>query len=555
MRVSLLGKSVSIPLTLLILLIAIILAQAQIREQLQVQEEFKIDILWVVKSNPSDYDDQVVGICKNNDRIYLVGSINSSSIQLGTFKGRVEAYSEKAELLGYIEFKGLPTTCTIFSSSLVVAVSNITMVGLTVDLKALLMISSLDLARVEFKDLEWVMGTPTSLITDKSYLYVTGSEVRLAELASIIRVDKLDSNFKKISTFTSQTPEMGVILLPADSELEPKKGYLWIVGGRLEMLTGRARWIIEVINTSDMSSVKSLTTDIEGVASSITFDGKDYVYIVGSLASAPAGELRGSAIAKLDIEGSIVKVIKIENVNLTDVVYAQGYLLVAGSEMTEDYERSTLYIFDENLNLIAKRYLDMGAYNSYAYKIVINGDIAFITGSDYEPGNLQYTLYAVRIQPPITPVTPTITTVTTTITTTITETITTTIDRILTTTTTTIQTITQTKTHTITTTQIITTTMIVERVITMYSTTTTTETIRETVREILITTTTITKLTTETLRVTEVTTIRETRITTSPLTITEVKIEREARMNTTIVAFIIGFTVALLVTRFLLRRV
>jgi uncharacterized secreted protein with C-terminal beta-propeller domain len=70
----------------------------------------------------------------------------------------------------------------------------------------------------------------------------------------------------------------------------------------------------------------------------------------------------------------------------------QGYLVVVGWEEYGGYVRSTIYVLDRELSMLVKRHLDEKAYDSYAYGILLVGDVAYIVGFDREPGDLQWVL-------------------------------------------------------------------------------------------------------------------------------------------------------------------
>jgi ElaB/YqjD/DUF883 family membrane-anchored ribosome-binding protein len=514
------------------------------------QEGFVIEVLHITKSNPTRNDDRAMWVCEDNGMVYLVGLINFTRGDPRAFKGRVEAWLNGVELKGHINIDGQPGGCAVFSSHLVIPFTNITLMGFLADLKAKLMVSKLDLSNYTIKDLEWVQGAPISAVTDGEYLYVGGIE-GLQEIA--VRVDKFDRDFNRVAVYRSKV-EPGYVI-PNKLGLEPTEGYLWIVGVRIDLssIPPVLRWFIDIVDPRDMSSVKSLTLDVEGSALSITFDGEGNAYIVGLTLP------MGSAVVKLGSDGSILKVARFDNTFMEDIAYMQGYLVVVGWEAYGDYARSTIYVLDSDLNMLIKRHLNEEAYDSYAFEILLVGDVAYIAGDDEEPGDLQWVLYVVRLQPPPppppTPVPPTVTvteTVTVTLTTTVTQTTTVT----TTATTTIVKLITTTLTQTTTTTttevrtEVRTLTQTIERTITQTVTTTQylTTTIREVLREILRVTETKTEVTT----VRE--TVREVQTLTSTITSFETVKEEALRADVTIAAFIAGLLIALALSRLLLRR-
>jgi ElaB/YqjD/DUF883 family membrane-anchored ribosome-binding protein len=437
-----------------------------------------------------------------------------------------------------------------WSSRAISTFTNITLTGPLADLKAKLMVSKLDLSNYTIKDLEWVQGAPISAITDGEYLYVGGIE-GLQEIT--VRVDKFDRDFNRVAVYRSKV-EPGYVI-PNELGLEPTEGYLWIVGVRIDLSSSppTLRWFIDIVDPRDMSSVKSLTLDVEGSASSITFDGEGNAYIVGLTLP------MGSAVVKLGSDGSILKVARFDNTFMEDIAYMQGYLVVVGWEAYGGYARSTIYVLDSDLNMLVKRHLNEEAYDSYAFGILLVGDVAYIAGDDGEPGDSQWVLYVVRLQPPPppppTPVPPTVTvteTVTVTLTTTVTQTTTvtttatTTIVRLITTT------LTQTTTTTTTEvrTEVRTLTQTIER--TIAQTTTTTQYLTTTVREVLRETLRVTETKTEVATVRE--TVREVQTLTSTVTSFETVKEEALRADITIAAFIAGLLIALVVSRLLLRR-
>jgi hypothetical protein len=522
----------------------------------QSQEEFVIEVLHITKSNPTRNDDLAAWVCEDNGMVYLVGLINFTMEDPRTAKGRVEAWLNGVEFKGHINIDGQPGGCAVFSSHLVIPFTNITIIGFLADLKAKLMVSKLDLSNYTIKDLEWVQGDPNSAITDGEYLYVGGIENRPQEITA--RVDKFDRDFNRVAMYRSKV-EPEYVILPSKLGLEPTKGYLWIVGVMINFSSSPPipRWFIDIVDPRDMSPVKSLTLDVEGSASSITFDGEGNAYVVG-----PARlqtNSAGGAVAKLGSDGSILKVARFNNTIIVGVAYMQGYLVAVGWEEYGGYERSTIYVLDRDLNMLVKRHLDEGAYNSHAYGILLVGDVAYIAGFDEEPGDSQWVLYVVRLQlrlqppppPPPTPVPPTVTvtetvtvtrTTTVTQTTTVTTTATTTIVRLITTT--------LTQTTTTTTTEVRTLTQTIERTIAQTVTTTQylTTTVREVLREILRVTETKTEVTT----VRE--TVREVQTLTSTVTSFETVKEEALRADVTIAAFIAGLLIALALSRLLLRR-
>ncbi|MDT7866139.1 MAG: hypothetical protein RRE21_04335 [Desulfurococcales archaeon] len=515
---------------------------------IQSQEGFVLEVLHITKSNPTRNDDQAMWVCEDNGMVYLVGLINITMGDPRAFKGRVEAWLNGVELKGYINIDGRPGSCAIFSSHLVIPFTNITLIGFLADLKAKLMISKLDLSNYTIRDLEWVQGNPTSTITDGEYLYVGGIENRPQEITA--RVDKFERDFNRVAVFRSKV-ESGYVILPSELGLEPTKGYLWIVGVKIDFssLPPVPRWFIDIVDPRDMSSVKNLTLDVEGSASSIAFDGEGNAYIVGLALP------RGSAVVKLGSDGSVLKVARFDNTFMEDIVYMQGYLVVVGWEERGGYARSTIYVLDRDLNMLVKRHLDEKAYNSHAYGILLVGDVAYIAGFDQEPGDSQWVLYVVRLQPPPlpppTPVPPTVTvtqTVTATLTTTVTQTTTatTTIVRLIT--------VTSTQTTTTTTTEVRTLTQTVERTVTQ--TTTATQFLTTTVREVVRETLRVTETRTEVTTVRE--TVREVKTLTSTMTSFETLVktikEETLRADVTIAAFIAGLLIALIVSRLLLRR-
>jgi hypothetical protein len=410
------------------------------------------------------------------------------------------------------------------------------------------MVSKLDLSNYTIRDLEWVRGDPNSAITDGEYLYVGGIENRPQEITA--RVDKFDRDFNRVAMYRSKV-EPEYVILPSKLGLEPTKGYLWIVGVMINFSSSPPipRWFIDIVDPRDMSPVKSFTLDVEGSASSITFDGEGNAYVVG-----PARlqtNSAGGAVAKLSSDGSILKVARFNNTIIVGVAYTQGYLVAVGWEEYGGYARSTIYVLDRDLNMLVKRYLDEGAYNSHAYGILLVGDVAYIAGYDQEPGDSQWVLYVVRLQPPPppppTPVPPTVTvtqTVTVTRTTTVTQTTTatTTIVRLVT--------VTLTQTTTTTTTEVRTLTQTIER--TIAQTVTTTQYLTTTVREVLRETLRVTETRTEVTTVRE--TVREVQTLTSTVTSFETVKEEALRADVTIAAFIAGLLIALVVSRLLLRR-
>jgi len=514
---------------------------------IQSQEGFVIEVLHITKSNPTRNDDQAMWVCENNGMVYLVGLINITMWDPRTAKGRVEAWLNGVELKSHINIDGQPGGCAVFSSHLVIPFTNITPIGFLADLKAKLMISKLDLSNYTIRDLEWVQGSPISAITDGEYLYVGGIE-GLLEIT--VRVDKLDRDFNRVAVFRSKV-EPGYVILPNMLGLEPTEGYLWIVGVKTDLssIPPVLRWFIDIVDPRDMSSVKSLTLDVEGSASSIAFDGEGNAYVVGLALP------RGSAVVKLGSDGSILKVARFDNTFMGDIAYMQGYLVVVGWEERGGYARSTIYVLDRELSMLVKRHLDEKAYDSYAYGILLVGDVAYIAGFDREPGDSQWVLYVVRLQPPLppppTPVPPAVTvteTVTATLTTTVTQTttVTTTIVRLIT--------VTSTQTTTTTTTEVRTLTQTVERTVTQTTTATQflTTTVREVVRETLRVTETRTEVTTVRETVREVQTLTST--VTSFETLVKTVKEEALRADVTIAAFIAGLLIALVVSRLLLRR-
>ena len=514
---------------------------------IQSQEGFVIEVLHITKSNPTRNDDQAMWVCENNGMVYLVGLINITMWDPRTAKGRVEAWLNGVELKSHINIDGQPGGCAVFSSHLVIPFTNITPIGFLADLKAKLMISKLDLSNYAIRDLEWVQGSPISAITDGEYLYVGGIE-GLLEIT--VRVDKFDRDFNRVAVFRSKV-EPGYVILPNMLGLEPTEGYLWIVGVKTDLssIPPVLRWFIDIVDPRDMSSVKSLTLDVEGSASSIAFDGEGNAYVVGLALP------RGSAVVKLGSDGSILKVARFDNTFMGDIAYMQGYLVVVGWEVYDGYARSTIYVLDRELSMLVKRHLDEKAYDSYAYGILLVGDVAYIAGFDREPGDSQWVLYVVRLQPPLppppTPVPPAVTvteTVTATLTTTVTQTttVTTTIVRLIT--------VTSTQTTTTTTTEVRTLTQTVERTVTQTTTATQflTTTVREVVRETLRVTETRTEVTTVRETVREVQTL--TSMVTSFETLVKTVKEETLRADVTIAAFIAGLLIALVVSRLLLRR-
>jgi len=514
---------------------------------IQSQEGFVLEVLHITKSNPTRNDDQAMWVCENNGMVYLVGLINITMGDPRAFKGRVEAWLNGVELKGHINIDGQPGGCAIFSSHLVIPFTNITLTGLLADLKAKLMISKLDLSNYTIRDLEWVQGSPISAITDGEYLYVGGIE-GLLEIT--VRVDKFDRDFNRVAVFRSKV-EPGYVILPNKLGLEPTKGYLWIVGVKIDLssIPPVLRWFIDIVDPRDMSSVKSLTLDVEGSASSIAVDGEGNAYVVGLALP------MGSAVVKLGSDGSILRVARFDNTFMGDIVYMQGYLVVVGWEEYGGYVRSTIYVLDSDLSMLVKRHLDEKAYDSYAFGILLVGDVAYIAGFDREPGDSQWVLYVVRLQPPPppppTPVPPTVTvteTVTATLTTTVTQTTTatTTIVRLVT--------VTSTQTTTTTTTEVRTLTQTVERTVTQ--TTTATQFLTTTVREVVRETLRVTETRTEVTTVRE--TVREVQTLTSTVTSFETLVktirEETLRVDVTIAAFIAGLLIALIVSRLLLRR-
>jgi hypothetical protein len=514
---------------------------------IQSQEGFVIEVLHITKSNPTRNDDQAMWVCENNGMVYLVGLINITMGDPRAAKGRVEAWLNGVELKSHINIDGQPGGCAVFSSHLVIPFTNITPIGFLADLKAKLMISKLDLSNYAIRDLEWVQGSPISAITDGEYLYVGGIE-GLLEIT--VRVDKFDRDFNRVAVFRSKV-EPGYVILPNMLGLEPTEGYLWIVGVKTDLssIPPVLRWFIDIVDPRDMSSVKSLTLDVEGSASSIAFDGEGNAYVVGLALP------RGSAVVKLGSDGSILKVARFDNTFMGDIAYMQGYLVVVGWEEYGGYARSTIYVLDRELSMLVKRHLDEKAYDSYAYGILLVGDVAYIAGFDREPGDSQWVLYVVRLQPPPppppTPVPPAVTvteTVTATLTTTVTQTttVTTTIVRLIT--------VTSTQTTTTTTTEVRTLTQTVERTVTQTTTATQflTTTVREVVRETLRVTETRTEVTTVRETVREVQTL--TSMVTSFETLVKTVKEETLRADVTIAAFIAGLLIALVVSRLLLRR-
>jgi hypothetical protein len=363
-------------------------------------------------------------------------------------------------------------------------------------------------------------------------------------------VDKFDRDFNRVAVFRSKV-EPGYFTLPNNLGLEPTKGYLWIVGVKTDLssIPPVIRWFIDIVDPRDMSSVKSLTLDVEGSASSIAFDGEGNAYVVGLALP------RGSAVVKLGSDGSILKVARFDNTFIGDIAYMQGYLVVVGGEEYGGYVRSTIYVLDRELSMLVKRHLDEKAYDSYAHGILLVGDVAHIVGFDREPGDSQWVLYVVRLQPPPppppTPVPPTVTvteTVTATLTTTVTQTttVTTTIVRLTT--------VTLTQTTTTTTTEVRTLTQTVERIVTQ--TTTATQFLTTTVREVVRETLRVTETRTEVTTVRE--TMREVQTLTSTVTSFETLVktirEEALRADVTIAAFIAGLLIALVVSRLLLGR-
>jgi hypothetical protein len=513
---------------------------------IQSQEGFVLEVLHITKSNPTRNDDQAMWVCEDNGMVYLVGFINITR-DFQTARGRVEAWLNGVELKSHINIDGHPSGCAIFSSHLVIPFTNITLTGLLADLKAKLMISKLDLSNYTIRDLEWVQGNPSSAITDGEYLYVGGIEIRPLEI--IARVDKFDRDFNRVVVFRPKV-EPGYAIQLGGLGLEPTKGYLWIVGAKIDLSSLALRWFISIVDPRDMSSVKNLTLDVEGFASSIAFDDEGNAYVVG-LTRLQTGFV-GSAVVKLSSDGSILKVARFNDTItvIRDVAYTQGYLVAVGEEYG-GYVRSTIYVLDRDLNMLVKRHLDEKAYDSYAYGILLVGDVAYIAGFDREPGDSQWVLYIVRLQPPPppppTPVPPTVTvteTVTVTLTTTVTQTttVTTTIVRPVT--------VTLTQTTTTTTTEVRTLTQTVERIVTQ--TTTATQFLTTTVREVVRETLRVTETRTEVTTVRE--TVREVQTLTSTVTSFETVKEEALRVDVTIAAFIAGLLIALVVSRLLLRR-
>ena len=525
---------------------------------IQSQEGFVLEVLHITKSNPTRNDDQAIWVCENNGMVYLVGLINITIGDPRASKGRVEAWLNGVELKGHINIDGLPGGCAVFSSHLVIPFINITPIGFLADLKAKLMISKLDLSNYTIRDLEWVQGSPISAITDGEYLYVGGIE---GPLEITVRADKFDRDFNRVAVFRSKV-EPGYVILPNMLGLEPTEGYLWIVGIKTDLssIPPVLRWFIDIVDSRDMSFVKNLTLDVEGSASSIAFDGEGNAYIVGLALP------RGSAVVKLGSDGSVLKVARFDNTFMGDIAYMQGYLVVVGGEEHGGYVRSTIYVLDRDLNMLVKRHLDEKAYDSYAYGILLVGDVAYIAGFDREPGDSQWVLYVVRLQPPPppppTPVPPTITVTptpvppTVTVTETVTATLTTTVTQTTTATTTVVRqiTVTSTQTTTTTTTEVRTLTQTVERTVTQ--TTTATQFLTTTVREVVRETLRVTETRTEVTTVRE--TMREVQTLTSTVTSFETLVktirEEALRVDVTIAAFIAGLLIALVVSRLLLGR-
>jgi hypothetical protein len=230
------------------------------------------------------------------------------------------------------------------------------------------------------------LGLVFSTTSYNNYLYIAGSGWRIEKW----RIDDL----VLVKEYVLK-PDSGKYDAH-DIGINPATEQIWVIGEEVYYNSFRA----EILDL-DLNLLKVIGENGTPKASGplfylfiifkeivITFSEDGYAYIGG-----------GQSIFKYDKDGNMVRLKMTSHWN-NKLLYANGYLYVAGEEFIEGYFRPVLYIYDRELNQIDRIILswDLNVRASFLWSdMIFDGKSLYITGWEDRKGYWGWILCTVTI--------------------------------------------------------------------------------------------------------------------------------------------------------------
>jgi len=173
-----------------------------------------------------------------------------------------------------------------------------------------------------------------------------------------------------------------------DLRFNPVTGMLWGVG--IYSDSSATSYSLITIFDQNLNVVRYIRypnnhNNYLGVLSAIDFDEYGNAYVLGE---------RG--IARFDPYGNLVlKKSSINGTQFSKIVYAKQYVYVFQSENIDGYPKHVMYVFDRELNLLAKYILSNQPSYFLNGRPTFDGDNIYVAGIDYIVGNARWIVYSI----------------------------------------------------------------------------------------------------------------------------------------------------------------
>jgi len=177
-----------------------------------------------------------------------------------------------------------------------------------------------------------------------------------------------------------------------DIGVEPSTGRIWAVGGYQDSKYKHPSLIIvfdddlrelKVIDYTDLS--EGWLSELYGIA----FDGRQYVYVTGSL-----------GVAKFSVDGELIAINR-DTIPRYKIVYGYNYLYTFGGETISYAKRHMLYIHDTDLYIVNGYVLSENVNAGSFFKIgrpALEGNNIYVAGYDYAQFNSRIVVYSLSIE-------------------------------------------------------------------------------------------------------------------------------------------------------------
>lgn len=333
------GKGAIFTVIMIVLILAVSI-------RVDAQEEVKVN--WIIENNPSFFNDIPFSICEKDSYIYVVGF--DYSIETGVFQPRIEKRLKSDGSLiknwTYVpsDYGGLLYDCIIVREKLYAVGVSYSLI----DSNWMLLVLDLDLNLLNYFNFTGISGAATSIISDQDFLYIAGLVAN--ETRTMIRVEKI--RLTDLSISKEYVSNLSEFQEAYSIEINPVSNQIWVVG-----TTDFERWRIEILD-KDLSRIKTIEKEMGASAFSVGFDDEGFSYVVGE-----------GGVIKLDRNGEEIKNY-VQRGFFTKTRLLGNRLYVAGMENVGNYVRQTLYVFDNELNLLNKTVVSKG----------IDADAIFLTG-------------------------------------------------------------------------------------------------------------------------------------------------------------------------------